>query len=112
MELYDKLTEGRTRFVRVEDLCRQTPSLPDEAALAAEAARTLKEKQGLEKAQGHLLAQVLGDPEAGMHLCHAMLLPRADSAPRLAEYRKSGKLDLPGAELRRVGKASVLTMRN
>src|SRR5436190_1658719 len=112
MELYDRLTQGRTRFVRVEDLCRLAPHLPDEAALAAEAERPLKEKKGLEKAQGEFLAQVLDDQAAGMHLCHAMLLARADSAPRLAEYEKTGKLDLPGAELRRRGKASVLTMRN
>jgi thioesterase DpgC len=112
MELYDKLTEGRTRFIRVDELCRRAPHLPSDEALQAEAALPLKEKQGLEKAQGKFLSEVLADPAAGMHLCHAMLLPRADSAARLAEYEKTGSLDLPGAELRRVGKASVLTLRN
>src|SRR3954471_20156221 len=112
MDLYEKLTDGRRRFVRVDELCRRAPQLPAEEALQAEARLPLKEKKGLEKAQGQFLSEVLADPLAGTHLCHAMLLPLAASAARLAEYEKTGKLDLPGAELRRVGKASMLTMRN
>src|SRR2546423_13812783 len=111
MDLYDRLTDGRKRFVRVDDLCRRA-ALHSEAALEAEARLPLKEKKGLEKAQGQFLSEVLADPAAGAHLCHAMLLPLAASAARLSEYEKTGRLDLPGAELRRVGKASMLTMRN
>src|SRR2546430_11805979 len=117
VDLYDRLTEGRSRFVRVDELCRRAAELdplvaptPDE--LQADAGRLQKDKQGFEKKQGAFIAAVLADPAAGLHLCHAMLLPRADSAARLAEYERTGKLDLPGAELRRTGKASVLTLRN
>src|SRR5689334_6152206 len=111
MDLYDRLTEGRKRFVRVDDLCRRA-QLHGAEALEAEARLPLKEKKGLERAQGQFLSEVLGDAVAGAHLCHAMLLPLAGSAARLEEYRRTGKLDMPGAELRRVGKASMLTMRN
>src|SRR3954470_21505386 len=116
MDLYDRLTEGRKRFLRVDELCRRAAELrpdllpsPDE--LAAEAQRAQRDKLGAEKKQGFFLAEVLADPVAGEHLCHAMLLPRPESAACLAEYEKSGVLDLPGAELRRAGKASIVTMR-
>jgi thioesterase DpgC len=55
---------------------------------------------------------VLAEPAAGLHLCHAMLLPREDSRARLAELQKTGSLDLGGAHIARQGKASVVTMRN
>ena len=110
--LYDQLTEGRTRFLRVDELCRlavQAGELPDPAA---DEKRPLKEKKHLELAQGHFLAQVLADPACGMHLCHAMLLPRAESLSQLSKYEATGKADFPGAQLRREGKASLITMSN
>lgn len=115
--LYDELTATRTRFVRVEELCRQAAErhpglLPTPAALAVEAGRAQRDKTGVERAQGMFLSQVLADPEAGAHLCHAMLLPREDSLARLSEYEKKGELDFAGAHLKREGKASVVTMRN
>ena len=111
MDLYDKLTDGRKRFLRVDELCLRA-KLHSDAALDSEARLPLKDKTGLERAQGQFLSEVLGDLGAGTHLCHAMLLPLPGSAARLDDYRKTGKLDLPGAELRRAGKASIVTMRN
>ena len=35
MDIYDKLTQGRTRFVRVDELCRRAPGLPSEEAYVA-----------------------------------------------------------------------------
>jgi (3,5-dihydroxyphenyl)acetyl-CoA 1,2-dioxygenase len=114
---YDALTAGRTRFVRVDELCRlageRYPGLvPSAQELAAEAPLPQRDKKGLEKAQGAFLAAVLSDPAAGTHLCHAMLLPRADSGRHLAEFETKGELSLAGAHLQRQGKAVVLTMRN
>jgi len=114
---YDTLTGGRSRFVRVDELCRlaaeRYPGLvPGAEALAAEARLAQRDKKGLEKAQGAFLAAVLEDPAAGRHLCHAMLLPRTDSRAHLAEYEAQGKLELAGAKLERLGKATVVTMRN
>jgi thioesterase DpgC len=117
MELYDQLTEGRRRFVRVDELCHRGAELrpdllPSAAELAEEAGRAQRDKHGVERKEGAFLAEVLGDEEAGAHLCHAMLLPRAESAARLAEYEVTGALELRGASVRRIGKASMVTMCN
>src|SRR3954468_16557306 len=87
-------------------------ALPQVDELAAEARLPLKEKQGLEKAQGAFVAEILADPTAGTHLCHAMLLPHPRTAEKMAEYDRSGKLELPGVRLERQGKAALVTMRN
>jgi (3,5-dihydroxyphenyl)acetyl-CoA 1,2-dioxygenase len=117
VSIYEQMTEGRTRFVRVDELCRligekHPKSLPSQAELGAEAQLPLRDKKGLEKAQGEFLAQILADPAAGTHLCHAMLLRREDSREKFSEFDRRGALDLPGVHLERQGKAAVLTMRN
>jgi|SRR6185312_8766357 len=115
LALYDELTAQRTRFVRVDELCRRAAekaALPSVDELAAEARLPLKEKQGVEKAHGAFLAEILADPAAGTHLCHAMLLPHPKTAERLAEFDRTGRFELPGARLERQGKAAVVTMRN
>jgi thioesterase DpgC len=114
---YDALTAGRSRFLRVEELCRlaaeRFPGLvPGEKELQAEAGLAQRDKQGLEKAQGRFLASVLSDPASGAHLCHAMLLPRADSLAQFAQFEAKGELSLAGAHLKRQGKAVVLTLSN
>jgi thioesterase DpgC len=114
--LYNELTERCTKFMRVDELCRlaaqKDPKLPNESALAEEAARPLNAKKGLERAQGAFLADVLGDPTAGTHLCHASLLPLPESRERAAEFERSGRLDLGGASVERVGRAAIVTMQN
>ncbi|HEV8097131.1 MAG TPA: hypothetical protein VGP71_15480, partial [Burkholderiales bacterium] len=115
--VYDVLTSGHTQFVRIDELCRRAgvefPGLvPSEQALAAESGYLQGDKDGLEIDQGLFFSHVLGDERSGMHLCHAMLLPRADSSARFAEFDRTGQLDLPGVSLKRSGKASVLTIRN
>src|SRR5688572_24444386 len=117
LSIYDALTEGRSRFVRVEELCRLAAerhpgSLPDREALEAESRLPQKDKKGLEKAHGEFLAAILEDATAGMHLCHAMLLPREESKRRLLEFDERGEIELHGAHLKRQGNAAVLTMRN
>jgi thioesterase DpgC len=117
VQVYDSLTEGRARFLRVDELCRAAaqafPGLvPDEATLAREAALPLAKKSGAEIAQGDFLAQILADRGAGAHLCHAMLLPRRESMERRDLLGKSPTIELPGATIARQGKASVVTMRN
>ena len=112
LEIYDGLTKRRTRFLRVDELCRlavQAGHLPDPAA---DAGRPLKEKKHLELAQGAFLAEILGDPDCGTHLCHSMLLPRKESLELQKSFEKSGNAEFPGASLRREGKAAVLTMSN
>jgi thioesterase DpgC len=115
--VYDSLTAARNRFVRVDALCARAATeypglVPGDKDLARESGIAQGEKDGLEVDQGIFLSQVLGDPLAGAHLCHAMLLPRAESQEKLGEFRKAGKISFDGARLERQGKAAVLTMRN
>ena len=49
---------------------------------------------------------------AGPHVCHAMLLPRPESAALAAEFAARGALDLGAARLTRIGKAAHLDMIN
>jgi enoyl-CoA hydratase/carnithine racemase len=115
--VYDALTARRTQFIRIDEVCQRAsvefPGLvPSKAELDAESGLMLQQKEGLEIDQGIFFSHILGDERSGMHLCHAMLLPRADSAARMAEFDRTGELDLPGVNLKRSGKASVLTIRN
>ncbi len=115
--VYDALTAQRSRFLRLDDLCRSAAAaypglVPAASDLEAEAQAPQREKDGLEIDQGLFLAQVLADPVAGAHLCHAMLLPREPARARLAEFERTGEIDFGPVRLERRGKASVLTMKN
>jgi (3,5-dihydroxyphenyl)acetyl-CoA 1,2-dioxygenase len=115
--LYRRLTDDLTRFVRVDDLVYAAAALlpgiaPTRAAVRQEETLPLKDKTGIEIDQGILLARVLADPELGRHLCHAMLLPRPDTAERLAAFRAHGTVALGAATIERVGKAAIVHMRN
>jgi len=117
LDVYDHLTANRAAYVRADELCeraaREFPGLvPDAKALARDAGIPQGEKDGLEIDQGIFLSQVLADADAGLHLCHAMLLPKEDSRERLAEFRRAGELSLEGAHVRRAGKAAIVTQRN
>jgi len=115
--VYDELTAGCSRFVRLEDLVFDAaaafPGLaPARDEIAAEARLNQGDKDGVEVDQGILLAHVLARPRSGFHLCHAMLLPRAESAELSAKFARDGRLDLGPATLRRDGKAAHLTAAN
>src|SRR5205823_1584062 len=117
IDIYDRVTESRRHFVRADELCRRAAAafpelLPSDAELAAEAPRLQKDKRGVEIDQGLFLSAVLADPMAGTHLCHAMLLPLSASQARLAEFQRSGALELGGARIERQGKAAIVTMTN
>src|SRR5258707_7907864 len=104
--IYETLTSGRSKFVRVDELCvraaKEYPGLvPDAKALERDAVLPQGDKDGLEADQGIFLSQLLSDPVAGSHLCHAMLLPRADSQELLPDFLENGKIELDGARLER-----------
>ncbi|HJY50836.1 MAG TPA: hypothetical protein VJ349_19710, partial [Stellaceae bacterium] len=116
-QLYDSLTAQRSRFVRADRLVAAAaeafPGLvPSEAQLAAESKLKQGDKDGLEIDQGILLSHVLAERDLGTHLCHAMLLPRAESADLVAKFQASGKLDLGAARVERRGNAVLLTTAN
>ena len=115
--LYDRLTDSRRKFVRLErlvyDAAELVPGLtPGRAEVAAESELRQSEKEGREIDQGILCNQLLADPESGLHLCHAMLLPREESPEALAKFLRDGSLDLGGARVERHGKAAVLLLSN
>lgn len=115
--VYDKLTASRAKFVRIERLVYEAAALvpglaPTSAQVEAEAALRQSEKDGVEIDQGILCNQFLADPECGLHLCHAMLLPREESAEALAKFQRDGRLDLEFARVERQGKAAVLLLAN
>jgi thioesterase DpgC len=115
--VYDRITQNRSRFVRVEDLVVEAAALvpglvPTRAQVDAESAHAQRDKDGVEIDQGILVSAVLASPEAGRHLCHAMLLPRADALARLPELEKTGRIDLGAAEVIRKGRASWVIQTN
>ena len=115
--LYDRLTQNRSRFIRVEQLVYDAapfvPGLtPTRAQVAAESALLQCDKEGLEIDQGILVSAVLANPHSGRHLCHAMLLPRAEAIARLPELEKNARVDLGAAEVFRKGRASFVIQKN
>jgi len=115
--LYDELTHQRSRFIRLEDLvfaaAMAVPGLtPTAAQVAAEAGHLQGEKDGVEIDQGIFLAHVLASETTGRHLCHAMLLPRRETAERLHAFNADGRLDLGKVTVERRGKAAIVTSKN
>jgi thioesterase DpgC len=115
--VYDRLTQKRSRFIRVEQLVYDAAALvpglvPTREQVAVESALILRDKEGLEIDQGIFVSAVLANPQAGRHLCHAMLLPHAGTAERFSELEKSGRVDLGAAEVFRKGRASFMIQKN
>jgi len=115
--VYGALTGNQTKFIRAEPLAYAAAELipgltPTRAQVAAQAGKMQRDKDGIEVDQGIFLAHVLAHPSAGTHFCHAMLLPKEDSAARLPELQAKGILDLGTAVAKRVGKATAVYLHN
>ena len=115
--IYRKLTKNLGSFVRVDtlayDAAKLVPGLtPTRQQVDAESALMQSEKDGIEVDQGIFLAQVLAVPDAGMHLCHAMLRPKPEALERGAQFSKDGVVDFGPARVERRGKAAVVTLSN
>jgi (3,5-dihydroxyphenyl)acetyl-CoA 1,2-dioxygenase len=115
--VYDVLTGGCRRFIRVEDLVTEVapvvPGLvPDPQAIAAEDGLAQKDKAGLEIDQGLFLSAVLRGERSGRHLCQAMLLPRPEAQELLPQFSEIGRVALDGASIERRHKAAYVTLRN
>ena len=116
--IYDHVTARGSRFLRVSELLMAAASeypalLPTGEVIDAE--RALKEqraKQGRELDQGLFLGQVLADERCGMHLIHAMLKPKREALDRIAEFRKTGFVDLDEATAARKGNVGHVTLTN
>src|SRR5277367_3873455 len=116
-EVYDELTDGLRRAVRDEELvyaaAERFPGLvPTREQMEAERARPLRDKEGLELAQGLFLSFVLASPRAGSHLVWSMLQPTGEALARLDDFRATGVADLGGTYLERRGNAAYIEIRN
>jgi (3,5-dihydroxyphenyl)acetyl-CoA 1,2-dioxygenase len=115
--VYRALTKDQSAFVRAEELVYEAASLlpgltPTRQQVAEQSERPQRDKDGIEVDQGIFFANILAHPAAGTHFCHAMLLPKAESLARLAEFQQKGALDLGTAKVQRSGKAAIVTMHN
>ena len=115
--IYRKLTKNLANFLRVEtlvlDAAKLVPGLtPTQKQIDAESAFMQSEKDGVEVDQGIFLSQVLALPEAGMHLCEAMLRPKPEAFARLGEFIDTEVVDFGPARVERQGRAAVVTIHN
>jgi thioesterase DpgC len=116
-EIYDALTDGRRRFLRVAELvyaaAERFPGLvPTRAAIDEERQRLQKDKRGLEIEQGDFVARVLANPRTGPHLIYAMSQPRPEAVDRLDELRRTGCVDLGPMRVDRAGTVGTVTIQN
>ncbi|MGW4133331.1 MULTISPECIES: (3,5-dihydroxyphenyl)acetyl-CoA 1,2-dioxygenase DpgC [Amycolatopsis] len=114
-ELYAELTDGRTRYLRIDELVRAAalafPGLvPSEAQMAAERARPQAEKEGREIDQGIFLRGILRAPKAGPHLLDAMLRPTARARRLLPEFLETGLVQMEAVRLERRDGVAHLTL--
>jgi thioesterase DpgC len=115
--IYDELTDGRTRSLRMAELVyaaaeRHPDLLPSRAAIDAERELLQKDKQGLEIDQGVFLAHVLAHPQCGPHLVHAMAQPKAEALASVDELRRAGSVDLGVVRVDRDGEVGLITTQN
>jgi (3,5-dihydroxyphenyl)acetyl-CoA 1,2-dioxygenase len=115
--LYDILTERLSHRLRVQEFvmaaAEAVPGLaPSTQDIAAEDGRLQGERSGAEIDQGLLVSAVLANQRTGTHLCHTMLLPRAEAADAARRFERDGIVELAGASVRRDGRAAIVTYLN
>jgi thioesterase DpgC len=114
--IYRKLTKNLSAFKRVDQLCDDAAKLvpgltPTKKQIDADDGLQ-GERDGVAVDQGIFLAHMLASAESGMHLCHAMLLPKPVATERLAEFATNGMIDFGPARVERKGKAAIVTIQN
>ncbi|WP_377273140.1 enoyl-CoA hydratase/isomerase family protein [Peterkaempfera sp. SMS 1(5)a] len=115
--VYDELTAGRSRQVRVDELAltaadRYPGLVPARDHLAADRLVTQAAKSGAEVDQGILFAHLLGRRDTGEHLLRSMLAPTEQALRLLPEFRRTGHLDLGQAVIHRDGCVAEVTVCN
>ncbi|MQA16016.1 MAG: enoyl-CoA hydratase/isomerase family protein [Pseudonocardiaceae bacterium] len=115
--VYDALTDGFTRQLRVAELAYRAadafPGLcPTRQQIAAERRYPQKDKDGWELDQGIFVSHLLDDARAGYHLMHAMAQPRREARSLLAQFRATDRVDLGTSLLERDGNIGYLTIQH
>jgi (3,5-dihydroxyphenyl)acetyl-CoA 1,2-dioxygenase len=115
--VYDTLTDGGRRLLRVSELVyaaadRYPGLLPPRAEIDTERERPQKDKAGLEIRQGEFVAEVLARPELGHHLLHAMSQPRPEAVAASEDFRRTGCVDLGPMRVERHGRVGHVVIQN
>jgi len=116
--MYDQLTAGRTRAMRVSELvysgAEKFPGLlPTRRQIDQERALQRQSlKEGREIEQGLFIAHVLSDAACGLHLIHAMLRPRRNAEEKLDEFVRTGFADFGAATVTRKGVTGEVCLTN
>jgi len=113
--VYDELTEGRSRHLRIEELAESAAArfpglVPTAEKLAGERALPQAEKEGHEIDQGIFFHRVLSADRAGQHLLDAMLRPTPRALGLLPEFTATGRIELEAVVVERRGGTARLTM--
>ena len=113
--VYDELTSGRRRYLRLAELAEAAATafpglVPTASQLADERQRPQAAKEGHEIDQGIFFSRVLGSPVAGPHLLDAMRRPTHRALRLLPEFTRTGEADLGSVRLARTGGVARLTM--
>jgi thioesterase DpgC len=116
-DVYAALTDDLRRPLRDEALvyaaAERFPGLtPTREQVARERELPLREKTGLEIAQGLFLSFVLASRCSGSHLVWAMLRPTEAALERLEDFRRTGVADLGHTYLERRGRVAYMEIRN
>ncbi|WP_260478279.1 (3,5-dihydroxyphenyl)acetyl-CoA 1,2-dioxygenase DpgC [Nonomuraea sp. WAC 01424] len=114
-EIYDELTAGRTRYLRIDELvwaaATACPGLvPTDEQMADERSRKQADKEGREIDQGIFLRGILRAPKAGPHLLDAMLRPTPRALRLLPEFAASGVVRMEAVRLERRDGVAYLTL--
>ena len=113
--VYDELTDGRVRNLRVDELAEAAayafPGLvPTPEQLAQERFRGQADKEGREIDQGIFLRAVLRSRPSGRHLMAAMLRPTPRALGLLPEFLRTGVLETEAVRLERRDGVARLTL--
>lgn len=115
--VYDAVTDGRTRNLRVAELAYAVADLvpglvPTRARIAEERRHPQKHKEGWEFDQGILVSRVLDNARTGYHLLHAMAQPRREAREHLDDLRRTDRVDLGTSLVERRGNVGYLTIQH
>ncbi|MGP3960003.1 (3,5-dihydroxyphenyl)acetyl-CoA 1,2-dioxygenase DpgC [Nonomuraea sp. 3N208] len=113
--IYDRLTDGRTRYLRIDELLAAAAAgypglVPLETQMAAESTREQADKEGYEIDQAIFLRGILRSPVAAPHLLDAMLRPTARALGLLPGFARSGIAEMESVRVERRDGVAHLTL--
>ncbi|MGJ5178864.1 enoyl-CoA hydratase/isomerase family protein [Bradyrhizobium oligotrophicum] len=115
--IYDALTEGRRRWVKLGDLllaaAERYPSLvPGSTEVLRDSCRRQSEKRGLEIDQAIFVRAIINSEPAGNHLIESMLTPVTHALELLGEFQRNGRVVLETVVLERRDCVGHVTIAN